>query len=111
MQTLHILCCFLDFYINGALAVIDFTQYPHGKTYTELLIQKTQDDTSADVYRLVFNGGIAVNIKPQSNLLSVSVALSSNWKGNVKGKKGAVLGIWLFCQIVDSIAPVCFACP
>lgn len=69
------------------METIDFTQYPIGKVYTELLIQKVQDDTSADVYRLVFNGGIAVNIKPKSSLLSVSVALSSNWINNVNGTK------------------------
>ena len=69
--------------VNGTMETIDFTSFPEGKTFNEVIIQKVTDNST--VYRMVFLSGIAVNVSPVSPLLSVSLALTSAWKGTVTG--------------------------
>ncbi|XP_052261338.1 mucin-like protein [Dreissena polymorpha] len=74
-------------YINGSEETIDFSQYPNGKGYAQVILEKAIVD-GTDTFRMVFYSGIVVNANPTSGLLSLSMALTSDWSGKVKGLMG-----------------------
>jgi len=70
---------FTEIYVDDVLQTLDFTSQSH--QFTEVLLEKT-----TDTYRMIFFGGIAINAKPTSGLLSTSMALTSDWAGVIKGE-------------------------
>ena len=68
------------------METIDFTNFPNGKPYTEVVIEKTTDPILGIVYRMVFSGNIAINVAVAPGpILALSTALTSIWSGTLTG--------------------------
>ncbi|XP_052780549.1 mucin-like protein [Mya arenaria] len=71
----------IEVYLND---VLDTTDLSTGSSQgNNILVEK-----NADTYRMIFFAGVAVNVKPTSGLLSLSLALTSDWAGEIKGLVG-----------------------